>query len=62
MTKHEFKDIQAQMGLTNAKMAKKLGMSTRNVEDMRAGRRPVQRWTAKLLEYIVKDCEDLRVF
>ena len=62
MTKEEFKDIQAQMGLTNAAMAKKLGMSIRNVEDMRAGRRPVQLWTAKLLEYIFKGCKDLRVF
>ena len=62
MTKEEFKDLQAQMGLTNAAMAKKIGMSTRNVEDMRAGRRPVQPWTAKLIEYIIKDCKDLRVF
>jgi len=62
MTKEEFKDIQAQMGLTNAAMGKKIGMSTRNVEDMRAGRRPVQLWTSKLIEYIVKGCKDLRVF
>ena len=62
MTNYEFKDLQAQMGLTNAQMAKKLGMSTRNVEEMRSGRRPVQLWTAKLLEYIVKDCRNLRTF
>jgi len=62
MTNYEFKDLQAQMGLTNAQMAKKLGMSTRNVEEMRSGRRPVQLWTAKLIEYIIKDCRDLRTF
>jgi len=62
MTNYEFKDLQSQMGLTNAAMAKKLGMSTRNVEEMRSGRRPVQLWTAKLIEYIIKDCRDLRTF
>ena len=62
MTNYEFKDIQSQLGLTNAAMAKKLGMSIRNVEDMRSGRRPVQLWTAKLLEYIVKEYKDLRTF
>jgi len=62
MTKDEFKDNQKQMGFTNSQMAKALGMSIRSVEDMRAGRRPVQLWTAKLLEYIFKGCKDLRVF
>lgn len=55
MKKEEFKMIQKRLKLTNSQIAEALGMSIRNVEDMRAGRRKVQLWTQKLLSYIIRE-------
>ena len=50
----EFKKIQSELGVSNKQMAESLAMSVRNIEDMRAGRRNIQPWTCRLLEYVIR--------
>lgn len=54
LSAEDFKKIQEALGLTNADLAEKLGMSKRIVDSMRSGHRVVAPWTHKLLEYIVQ--------
>ena len=50
MTKEELKEIRTRLGLTQAEMAEKMGLSLRGYQDKEYGKRPVTKQDEIILE------------
>ena len=57
MTPSDFRKAQSHLGHTNRQMAKAIGVSTRLVEEMRAGRRSITRRTEMLIEILLEKAD-----
>jgi len=52
MTKEELKEIRTRLGLTQAEMAEKMGLSLRGYQDKEYGRRPITKQDEIILKII----------